>query len=209
MAGSRPCRACGRRCWRPLHPTPATAGSVGWLLLQDVRARLLHFRASGRPALRERDRGVLASCFQPRAMRSEDASLLKGWRAAAVVLSCMGYAWCTRGHVRGSSNRTTGTGWPWRYHNPYESLQTTGTWFATPTRRSPANPRSATGFHCQLKIVVSPVRFRVSPFRLSPAQRRFVWASNTPRKTPDRTDFRPRTFSGPIAPPVTLLAPRR
>jgi hypothetical protein len=91
-------------------------------------------------------------------MRSEDASLLKGWRAAAVVLSCMGHAWCTRGHVRGLSN-TTGTGWPWRYHNPYESLQTTGTWFATPTRRSPANPPSATGFHCQLKIVVSPVRF--------------------------------------------------
>jgi hypothetical protein len=181
MAGSPATAACGEGGAAISATLPVPAGSRTTLLAtptsdaSDSRTRWLAaptgrssstpaFRASGRPALRERDRGVLVSCFQPRAMRSEGASLLKGWRAAAVVLSCTGYARCTRGHVRGWSNRTSGTGWPCRYHNPLRIAANDRHLVRDTYQKKSCKSALSHGFHCRLKIVVSSVRFRVSSF---------------------------------------------
>jgi hypothetical protein len=81
---------------------------------------------------------------------------------------------------------------------PYKRLQTDCIWLATLIRRSPANPGLATDSQDRLKIVVSSVRFRVSPFRLCllglscancpsvPRERRVASIAELALKSPDR-----------------------
>jgi hypothetical protein len=149
-----------------------------------------------RTELRTRSLSRLSPGAMPRNRRVGARKGVERPPSSCVVRLCR----CTRNHVGGWSTARLVPAGPAGTTIPYKPLQTGCTWLARPTRRSPANPQLATGSHGLLKIVVSPVRFRVSPFdRRCPSGS--VWHRG---RYVDALDVDPRSRSVPDQSPWLL-----